>query len=86
MSVQSLGHFIVRMTVDLKMLRKYLEDPSALFPEGDDQETLASIREAAGDLTPNEIGLIREGNWEEMFLYLGEAGRRPMGEDQTSYP
>ena len=86
MSVQSLGHFIVRMTVDPAMLRKYLADPSALLPVGTEAEDLAKVRDAAGDLTLDEIELIREGNWEEIFLHLAEAGIKPIGEDQTNYP
>ncbi len=86
MSVQSLGHFIVRMTVDYKMLKKYRQDTSTFFPVGDDEATLCKIRDAAGDLTHNEIQLIRDGDWEEMFLYIETAGDKPLGEDQPNYP
>ena len=96
MSVQSLAHFIVRMTVDYTMLRNYLDPDFQLLPAGNDARTLRRIRRACGDLTETEIELIRSRNWSAMFRYIEENGPRPeppspindepVGEDQLNYP
>ncbi|MCP3963260.1 MAG: hypothetical protein GY719_35925 [bacterium] len=89
MSVHNLSRFVAHLALNYDKLRRYLDEEaggSATFlPVGDDQKTLKDIERLCG-LNEDEVALIREGIWEDIFNYIAEAGPRPMGEDQGNYP
>lgn len=92
-NIHNVSRFVAALALDFDLLEEYDDDPSEFFPlveEDDDEEERAAKEElmaerrlAFGPMTEEDLAVLREGDFQQIFDYLLDNDPRVQDDDQA---